>query len=146
MGGGRAGGRHATVSAIDLPTLNLSLGRLLTAGSVLECCQVTAEQVRAISGFDRVAIYRFAPDESGEVVAEDVREDLPPWLGMHYPATDIPQQARAMYLKNWLRFIPNAPLPAGAAGPHAGSWGQPPAGYDVLGAAQCVAHSPRIPA
>ncbi|MDB5267396.1 MAG: hypothetical protein JWP58_436 [Hymenobacter sp.] len=97
-----------SVSAFDLPALNMSLGRLLTAESVLECCQVTAEQVRAITGFDRVAIYRFAPDDSGEVIAEDVREDLPPWLGMHYPATDIPKQARAMYLKNWLRFIPNA--------------------------------------
>ncbi|MGY3087008.1 chemotaxis family two-component system sensor kinase Cph1 [Hymenobacter sp. UYAg731] len=98
----------AGVSAFDLPALNVSLGRLLAAESVLACCQVMAEQVRAISGFDRVAIYRFAPDDSGEVMAEDVREDLPPWLGMHYPATDIPKQARAMYLKNWLRFIPNA--------------------------------------
>ncbi|MBH8569534.1 GAF domain-containing protein [Microvirga sp. STS02] len=99
---------ETSVSALDLPALNVSLGRLLTAESVLECCQVTAEQVRTITGFDRVAIYRFAPDDSGEVIAEDVREDLPPWLGMHYPATDIPKQARAMYLKNWLRFIPNA--------------------------------------
>ena len=97
-----------TVSAFDLSILNISLGSLLAAETVLDCCQLTAEQVRTITGFDRVAIYRFAPDDSGEVIAEAVREDLPPWLGMHYPATDIPKQARAMYLKNWLRFIPNA--------------------------------------
>ncbi|GAA4048258.1 ATP-binding protein [Hymenobacter glaciei] len=97
-----------TVSALDLPTLNLTLGSLLGAATTLGMCQVAVEQVRALTGFDRVAVYRFTPDDSGEVIAEAVREDLPPWLGMHYPATDIPKQARAMYLKNWLRFIPDA--------------------------------------
>ena len=96
------------VSAFDLPSLNLTLNSLLSASTTLEMCQVAATQVRALTGFDRVAVYRFAPDESGEVVAEAVRDDLPPWLGMHYPATDIPKQARAMYLKNWLRFIADA--------------------------------------
>ena len=96
------------VSAFDLPALNLTLGQLLGADSLLDCCRVAVEQVHALTGFDRVAIYRFAADESGEIIAEMVRPDLPPWLGLHYPATDLPQQARAMYLKNWLRFIPNA--------------------------------------
>lgn len=96
------------VGMLDLPSLNLTLSRLLTANSVLECCQVAAEQIRSIAGFDRVAIYRFAEDESGAVVAEALREDMAPWLGIHYPATDIPKQARAMYLKNWLRFIADA--------------------------------------
>ncbi|UYZ61558.1 ATP-binding protein [Hymenobacter weizhouensis] len=93
---------------LDLPSLNAAVGQLLGAGSVLELCQHAVHQVRAITGFDRVAIYRFAPDESGEIIAEATRPDLPPWLGLHYPASDIPQQARAMYLKNWLRFIPDA--------------------------------------
>ncbi|WBA43290.1 ATP-binding protein [Hymenobacter canadensis] len=97
-----------TVSAFDLPSLNLTLGRLLSATTTLEMCQVAVEQVRTLTGFDRVAVYRFAPDDSGEVVAEAVHEDLAPWLGMHYPATDIPKQARAMYLKNWLRFVADA--------------------------------------
>ena len=97
-----------SVSAFDLPSLNLTLGSLLSATTTLEMCAVAVQQVRALTGFDRVAVYRFAPDDSGEVIAEDVRADLPPWLGMHYPATDIPKQARAMYLKNWLRFIPDA--------------------------------------
>ena len=97
-----------SVSSFDLPVLNLTLGRLLTAGTTLEMGQVAVEQVRELTGYDRVALYRFAEDGSGYVMAETVRADLPPWLGMHYPATDIPQQARAMYLKNWLRFIANA--------------------------------------
>jgi light-regulated signal transduction histidine kinase (bacteriophytochrome) len=95
-------------ASLDLLFLNAALNQMLGAGSMAEFCQYAVEQVRAITGFDRVALYRFAPDESGEVTAEAVRPDLPPWLGLHYPASDIPQQARAMYLKNWLRFIPDA--------------------------------------
>lgn len=99
---------ETTGPPLDLPFLNAALGEMLAAGTVLEFCQHAVEQVRAITGFDRVAIYRFAADESGEIIAEALQADLPPWLGLHYPATDIPQQARAMYLKNWLRFIPDA--------------------------------------
>ncbi|MCC3160473.1 GAF domain-containing protein [Hymenobacter sp. 15J16-1T3B] len=92
-------------NVLDLATLNQTLGQMLTAGSVLEFCQFAVDQVRDLTGFDRVLMYRFAEDASGEVVAEAKREDLEPFFGLHYPATDIPQQARAMYLKNWLRFI-----------------------------------------
>ncbi|GAB2964822.1 ATP-binding protein [Hymenobacter coalescens] len=94
-------------SVLDLPSLNVALGQMLAAGSVLEFCQHAVEQIRDITGFDRVVMYRFAEDASGEVVAEAKRADLDPFLGLHYPATDIPPQARALYLKNWLRFIPD---------------------------------------
>lgn len=94
-------------STFDLATLNHTLGRLLGAGSVPEFSQFAVDQVRELTGYDRVLMYRFAPDAHGEVVAEAKRDDLEPFLGLHYPATDIPQQARAMYLKNWLRFIPD---------------------------------------
>jgi chemotaxis family two-component system sensor kinase Cph1 len=93
---------------LDLGFLNAALGDMLAAETVLEFCRHAVDQVRAITGFDRVAIYRFAADESGEIIAEATRADLAPWLGLHYPASDIPQQARVMYLKNWLRFIPDA--------------------------------------
>ena len=95
-------------AALDLPFLNEAMSDMLAAGSVLAFSEYAAGQVRAITGFDRVAIYRFAADESGEVIAEAIRPGLSPWLGLRYPASDIPQQARAMYLKNWLRFIPDA--------------------------------------
>ena len=97
-----------TTSVLDLPTLNLTLDRLLTAETMLDMCQCTVEKVREFTGFDRVAIYRFDEDESGHVIAEALRPGMAPWLGLHYPATDIPQQARAMFLKNLLRFIPDA--------------------------------------
>ncbi|RSK51420.1 ATP-binding protein [Hymenobacter rigui] len=92
---------------LDMPSLNDALGQMLAATSVVEFCEHAVQQVRAITGFDRVMAYRFAEDESGEVVAEARRSSLDSFLGLHYPATDIPKQARAMYLKNWLRFIPD---------------------------------------
>ena len=66
---------------------------------------VTAREVRALTGFDRVMIYRFDAEYNGEVVAEAMRTDLNPFLGLHYPASDIPPQARALYEKNWVRLI-----------------------------------------
>ncbi|WP_160328149.1 ATP-binding protein [Solirubrum puertoriconensis] len=98
---------EVVTAPFDLASLNVALGHMLGAGSVLEFCQFAVDQLRTITGFDRVVMYRFAEDASGEVVAEAKREDLEPFLGLHYPATDIPPQARAMYLKNWLRFIPD---------------------------------------
>ena len=52
--------------------------------------------------------YRFHPDDSGEVVREARREDLDDWKGRRYPASDIPAQARRMYVKNTLRLIGDA--------------------------------------
>ena len=65
-----------------------------------------ARQVRAVTGYDRVMIYKFLEDQSGKVVAEAVRGDLPPFLDLHYPASDIPSQARALFERQWLRMIP----------------------------------------
>jgi len=81
--------------------------RMRDAGSVEELCQLCADQVRLISGFDRVMTYRFDQEWNGQVVAEARRDDLEPFLGLHYPASDIPQQARELYTRNWLRFISN---------------------------------------
>ncbi|PZA08670.1 MULTISPECIES: ATP-binding protein [unclassified Meiothermus] len=69
--------------------------------------QVAAQVVREISGFDRVMIYRFAPDASGEVIAEARRADLFSFLGHRFPESDIPAQARALYLRHLLRMTAN---------------------------------------
>jgi light-regulated signal transduction histidine kinase (bacteriophytochrome)/CheY-like chemotaxis protein len=68
-------------------------------------CQTAAERVRRVAGYDRVLVYRFLQDGSGWVIAESCAPDLQPFLDLHYPAADIPQQARALYVKNWLRLI-----------------------------------------
>ena len=66
-----------------------------------------ARQIRALTGFDRVMVYRFSPDGAGEVVAEAVRAGIGRFLGLRYPASDIPAQARELYKRNLLRIIPD---------------------------------------
>lgn len=68
-------------------------------------CQMAAVRVRSVAGYDRVMVYRFMPDDSGWVFAEARRDDITPFLDLHYPASDIPKQARALYLTSWLRLI-----------------------------------------
>ena len=70
-----------------------------------ELAQEAARQLKILTGFDRVMVYRFHPDGSGEVIAEVAAAGLEPFLGLHYPASDIPQQARILYQRNWLRII-----------------------------------------
>jgi light-regulated signal transduction histidine kinase (bacteriophytochrome) len=64
-----------------------------------------ARQVRALTGFDRVMVYRFDDQGSGEVVAESLKPGTDSFLGLHYPASDIPAQARKLYLRNIFRVI-----------------------------------------
>ncbi|MDO9459667.1 MAG: HWE histidine kinase domain-containing protein [Alphaproteobacteria bacterium] len=65
----------------------------------------TVRQVRAITAFDRVMIYRFDENGAGEVIAEDLTPGMEEFFGLHYPATDIPVQARALYLRNPFRIV-----------------------------------------
>ncbi|RYZ79235.1 MAG: GAF domain-containing protein, partial [Proteobacteria bacterium] len=73
--------------------------------SLKELCQLVTDGTREITGYDRVMVYRFDKDYNGEVFAESCREDIEPFLGLHYPHTDIPSQARELYLQNLLRLI-----------------------------------------
>ncbi|RYY92549.1 MAG: GAF domain-containing protein, partial [Chitinophagaceae bacterium] len=70
-----------------------------------ELCQRIAEQTRALTGYDRVMIYRFDKDYNGVVYAESREPHLEPFLDLHYPHTDIPVQARELYLRNLMRMI-----------------------------------------
>lgn len=72
-----------------------------------ELCNATAQEVKELSGFDRVMIYRFDSDWHGVVVAEACNPGVDSYLGLHFPASDIPPQARAIFLDNWLRMIPD---------------------------------------
>ncbi|WP_370247832.1 SpoIIE family protein phosphatase [Nocardioides sp.] len=85
-----------------------SLARLTGADADLGLTGLTdrlAVEVRRLTGFDRVMVYRFDEEWNGEVVAECRREDLNPFLGLHYPASDIPAQARRLYTLNPIRLI-----------------------------------------
>jgi PAS domain S-box-containing protein len=76
-------------------------------GDVGRVSQAAADLVREISGFDRVMIYRFDAAWNGEVVAESAAAGLEPYLGLHYPASDIPQQARDLFQASKVRQIPD---------------------------------------
>lgn len=82
-----------------------TIAEILTYSKLEDLLENTAIQVKQVIDFDRVMIYRFAKDGHGEVVAESKNEDLSPWLGLHYPASDIPRQARELYKLNLTRLI-----------------------------------------
>ena len=93
-----AGGRDIYESLTD------AMAELDGPLTLADLSQHAAKRVRGITGFDRVMIYRFLADDSGSVIAEDKQQDLIPYLGLRYPASDIPSQARRLYLLNTLRL------------------------------------------
>ncbi|KAL3641885.1 hypothetical protein CASFOL_012700 [Castilleja foliolosa] len=77
----------------------------LPSGDINLLCDTVVECVRELTGYDRVMVYKFHEDEHGEVVAESKRLDLEPYIGLHYPATDIPQASRFLFKQNRVRMI-----------------------------------------
>ncbi|MDY0744136.1 GAF domain-containing protein [Paucibacter sp. R3-3] len=76
--------------------------------SVGEVCGAVAQEMKRLTGFGRCLIYRFDADGHGEVLAESLDAGYQSYLGHHFPAADIPAQARALYRLNHLRLIPDA--------------------------------------
>jgi light-regulated signal transduction histidine kinase (bacteriophytochrome) len=70
-----------------------------------ELCEFVVKEVRNITGFDRVMLYRFDPSGHGTVLAEEKLDSMNSWLNLNYPAEDIPPQARQLYSINLLRLI-----------------------------------------
>lgn len=102
---------------IAVRSLLMRLQRTLTTP---ELCRQAVGQLRALTGYDRVMAYKFYDDGSGEVIAEASRFGMEPYLGLRFPASDIPKQARALYLRNWLRLIEDVndtPVPILPAAP-----------------------------
>jgi chemotaxis family two-component system sensor kinase Cph1 len=82
-----------------------ALMRIQRVTTLAELADVVVQQMRRVTGFERVMFYRFHEDGHGSVDAEAREPALEPYLGLHYPASDIPAQARRLYVKNWLRLI-----------------------------------------
>jgi two-component system, chemotaxis family, sensor kinase Cph1 len=99
----------ASVSFAGLyPLVRSFLARLERTHAVRELAQMAAEEVRSMTGFDRVLVYRFDEDWNGTVIAEDGNGRLPSYLDLRFPASDIPAQARELYRVNRIRIIPDA--------------------------------------
>src|SRR6185295_10385379 len=79
--------------------------RVQRASTLTELAVIITQEIWRATGFERVMFYRFHEDGSGSVDAEARDAVHEPYLGLHYPASDIPAQARRLYLKNWLRLI-----------------------------------------
>ena len=94
---------------IDLASVALraqrTIGQLRSRKSIITLLREAVSTVRHLTGFDRVMAYRFHQDDSGEVVAEECLATLEPFLHRRFPASDIPPQARALYVRNPLRLI-----------------------------------------
>ncbi len=95
----------AAQAPMDL--VRVMLSHLQQARSLPELCNETVVQIKNLIGFDRVMIYRFLTDGSGQVIAEAKEQDQAELLNLRYPATDIPRQARELYKRNWVRVIAN---------------------------------------
>ncbi len=70
-----------------------------------------ARIIKDLTSFERVVVYRFNADGSGTVVGEAKDDGIDSYLNFYYPSTDIPQQARKLYEKNWIRINPNVDIP-----------------------------------
>src|SRR4029078_3583624 len=93
------------ISTVTRHPFRSALMRLQRVSTLAELADVIVQQVRQVTGFERVMFYRFHEDGHGSVDAEAKEPGLEPYLGLHYPASDIPAQARQLYVKNWLRLI-----------------------------------------
>jgi two-component system, chemotaxis family, sensor kinase Cph1 len=100
-----------------LPSLQLhtavkqTIAQLRQVPDLTDFLQLAALQVQQLTGFDRVVIYQFDAQGAGEVVAEAKHSDLPTYLGLHYPATDIPESVRMLYRHGMVRYIPDLEAP-----------------------------------
>lgn len=83
--------------------------RNLQAATTLETLfDIGVHEIQALTGYDRVMIYRFEPEGHGKVVAQALTGPLPSYSGLNFPGSDIPAQARELYRLNWIRVIPDA--------------------------------------
>ena len=92
--------------------INTHLGRMLQrlqAATTLQALyDISVQEIQAMTGYDRVLIYRFEEEGHGQVIAEASDPSMEVFNGLFFPASDIPEQARELYRTNWLRIIPNA--------------------------------------
>ncbi|GBE95120.1 sensor histidine kinase [Nostoc cycadae] len=103
-----------TFSQENIPFLSFyhlakaSINQLEKTSTLRDFCQIIVQEVRKVTGFDRVMLYKFDHDGHGSVIAEEKLEILEPYLGLHYPESDIPKPARKLFASNSIRIIPDA--------------------------------------
>ena len=87
--------------------MRTAFSEMESAPSVVDLCQRACDRLKTLTHLDGWMVYKFHDDGHGEVIAETKDDEWPKYLGLHYPASDIPAQARAIFLDNWVRMIPD---------------------------------------
>jgi diguanylate cyclase (GGDEF)-like protein/PAS domain S-box-containing protein len=100
---GRESRRRMPVTAVQSVLETFS-----RAASRAELCELAVRGLRAVTGYDRVMAYRFGEDGHGEVISERRAPNLEPYLGLRYPANDIPPQGRRQYLRQRVGAVANS--------------------------------------
>jgi chemotaxis family two-component system sensor kinase Cph1 len=102
------------VSRENIPFLSFyhlakaSINQLEKTANLHDFCQIIVQEVRKVTGFDRVMLYKFDDDGHGSVIAEEKLDEMEPYLGLHYPESDIPKPARKLFVANSIRIIPDS--------------------------------------
>jgi two-component system, chemotaxis family, sensor kinase Cph1 len=90
-----------------VPRLEAAATRFERATTLSQLCVTAAHEFRQLCGYDRVMVYRFLDDGAGVVMGEALAEGEHSFMNHHFPASDIPRQARALYVRNLTRVIPD---------------------------------------
>ena len=99
---------HAQVPiSVFLSQLQAIMSEINRCNTIVEVAAVCAKQIKRLSGFDKVMVYSFDDEWNGTVIAEEMEEGMDTYLGLKFPASDVPKQARDLYLKNPYRVIPD---------------------------------------
>jgi chemotaxis family two-component system sensor kinase Cph1 len=98
---------HGETAARSYDVVQDALARLQKSPNSPDLWEAVVTEGQHITGFDRVMLYKFDRDDHGHVIAERKQEHQQSFLGLHYPASDIPEQARRLYRLNWIRYIPD---------------------------------------
>ncbi|MDR5816199.1 ATP-binding protein [Caballeronia sp. LZ033] len=98
----------ADVFSTIYPLVRSFVTEVQTMRTVEQLCQFAATEISRITGFGRTLVYKFDEEGHGNVLAEAVDPGYPSYLRQHFPASDIPAQARELYRRNRIRLISNA--------------------------------------
>lgn len=117
------------VAQVEAHIMQQQLSDIITdlnqAITVSGMCDKTADLIKEFTGYDRVMVYKFDQNWNGTIISESRDVALESWVGMHYPATDIPQQARKSFLKQGVRIIADVKSKTSAIFPELNEQGQP---------------------
>lgn len=101
----KAGDQEAFINVYQ--EIKYAMTAIEGADTLEKACELAASELKRISGFDKVMIYQFDKEWNGYVIAEAGEKEMESYYRFTFPASDIPKQARQLYLKNPYRFIPD---------------------------------------